>query len=207
MLVVSAVLAGDDRLAAQQHAALPARRCHLVDETAHPPVEDQLLSLALPEDEQIVHETDAELGLCRGQRMLHGGRVQGAVVGDLVPDPCRREVLAFELGQLADAVVDEAVEHVAALAGGEAFLAHGAHHLEQPVSRRPGPVLGGHQRLFGQRVHRVGDHPLRTVARARHGGGGGQPEASGSTDSRYSTARSVSWRSPTLHRIVAWRER
>ena len=125
-----------------------------------------------------MHETEAELRLQRGQRMLHGGRVQGAVVGDLVPDPRRREVLALELGQLADAVMDEAIEHLVALAGGEAFLAHGANHLEQSVTRRPGPVLGGHERLLGQRVHRIGDHSLRTVARARHGGGGGQPEAS-----------------------------
>ena len=125
-----------------------------------------------------MHETEAELGLRRGQRMLRGGCVQRAVVGDLVPDPCRREVLALELGQLADAVVDEAIEHLVALAGGEPFLAHRAHHLEQSVTRRPGPVLGRHERLLGQRVHRIGDHPLRTVTRARHGGGGAQPEAS-----------------------------
>ena len=178
LLVVPAVLAGDDRLAAQHHAALSARRCRLGDEVAHPPVEDQPLSGALPDEEQVVHETEAELGLLRGHRMLDGGCVQRAVVGDLVADPRRREVLALELGQLADAVVDEAIEHLVALAGGEAFLAHGANHLQQSVPRRPGPVLGGHERLLGQRVHRVGDHSLRTVARARHGGGGGQPEAS-----------------------------
>ena len=88
------------------------------------------------------------------------------------PIPAAGRSLAFELGQLADAVADEAIEHLVALAGGEAFLAHRAHHLEQPVTRRPGPVLGGHKRLLGQRVHRIGDHPLRTVTRAGHGGGG-----------------------------------
>jgi hypothetical protein len=39
-------------------------------------------------------------------------------------------------------------------------------------------VLGGDERLLGQRVHRIGDLPLRIVTSARHRGGSAQPEAS-----------------------------